>query len=63
MENSGGSNARFQSQRVMETLADIITLFVPGCSQVQRILQARIPILRFWSDFTSMQCDLSMTNA
>lgn len=57
------SNARFQSQRVMETMADVIQMFVPGCNHVQRILQARVPILRFWSDFTDLQCDLSMTNS
>jgi len=62
---SGGSsgNSRFQVQRVMETVADVIQLFVPGCIQVQRILQARVPILRFWSEFTELQCDLSMTNS
>jgi len=61
----GGSsgNSRFQVQRVMETVADVIQLFVPGCIQVQRILQARVPILRFWSEFTELQCDLSMTNS
>lgn len=57
------SNARFQVQRVMETMADIIQLFIPGCLHVQRILQARVPILRFWSDFTDLQCDLSTTNS
>ncbi|ODM92369.1 Poly(A) RNA polymerase, mitochondrial [Orchesella cincta] len=60
---ANSSNARFQAQRVMETMADVIQLFVPGCTHVQRILQARVPILRFWSEFTDLQCDLSMTNA
>lgn len=60
---ANSSNARFQAQRVMETMADVIQLFIPGCTHVQRILQARVPILRFWSDFTDLQCDLSMTNS
>ncbi|ODM88280.1 Poly(A) RNA polymerase, mitochondrial [Orchesella cincta] len=47
----------------METVADIIQLFVPGCAHVQRILQARVPILRFRNEFTDLQCDLSMTNS
>ena len=63
MSTSQAGSARFQVQRLMETVADIIQLFVPGSSQVQRILQARVPILRFWSDYTDLQCDLSMTNA
>ncbi|CAL8120410.1 unnamed protein product [Orchesella dallaii] len=60
---ANSSNARFQAQRVMETMADVIQLFVPGCTHIQRILQARVPILRFWSEFTDLQCDLSMTNS
>jgi len=61
--SGSSSNARFQVQRVMETIADILQMCVPGCAHVQRILQARVPILRFWSDYTEIQCDLSMTNS
>lgn len=57
------ANARYQTQKVMEIMGDVIQLFIPGCVHLQRILQARVPILRFGSDFTDLQCDLSMTNS
>lgn len=56
------SNGRSQVQRYMETLADMIQLFMPGCSGVKRILQARVPIVKYKQDLTGVDCDLSMTN-
>lgn len=56
------SNGRSQVQRYMETLADMIQLFLPGCSGVKRILQARVPIVKYKQDLTGVDCDLSMTN-
>lgn len=46
----------------MEAIGDILQLFLPGCSQVRRILQARVPILKYNQQFTDVECDLSMTN-
>lgn len=46
----------------MEAIGDLLQLFLPGCSQVRRILQARVPILKYNQQFTSIECDLSMTN-
>lgn len=56
------SNGRSQVQRYMETLADMIQLFLPGCSGIKRILQARVPIVKYKQDLTGVDCDLSMTN-
>lgn len=53
---------RSMTQKYMETLGDIIHLFLPGCVQVRRILQARIPIIKFHQQFTDIECDLSMSN-
>lgn len=44
----------------MEVIGDIIQVFMPGCSQVRRILQARIPIIKFNHDYAGVECDLSM---
>lgn len=46
----------------MEAIGDLLQLFLPGCSQVRRILQARVPILKYNQVFTGIECDLSMTN-
>ncbi|CAH0551556.1 unnamed protein product [Brassicogethes aeneus] len=53
---------RSTSQRHMETIGDIIHLFLPGCSQVRRILQAKVPIIKYHQHLTNVECDLSMTN-
>ncbi|KAL1512512.1 hypothetical protein ABEB36_002094 [Hypothenemus hampei] len=53
---------RSTSQRNMEAVGDLINLFLPGCTQVRRILQARVPIIKFHQQFTNVECDLSMSN-
>ncbi|XP_019881719.2 poly(A) RNA polymerase, mitochondrial isoform X2 [Aethina tumida] len=60
-KTSAGSE-RSTSQRHMEAIGDIIHLFLPGCSQVRRILQARVPIIKYHQHLTDVECDLSMTN-
>lgn len=46
----------------METISDILQLFLPGVSHVRRILQARIPIIRYHHEYLDVEIDLSMTN-
>jgi poly(A) RNA polymerase len=53
---------RTASQRNMEAMGDLLQLFLPGCSQVRRILQARVPIIKYYQQFTDVECDLSMSN-
>lgn len=56
-------NGRASSQRLMETVGDMCQLFLPGVSGVKRILQARVPIVKFQQDITGIDCDLSASNA
>ncbi|KAK7794408.1 hypothetical protein R5R35_010389 [Gryllus longicercus] len=56
------TNGRTQVQRHMETIGDICQLFLPGCANVRRILQARVPIVKYRQELTGVECDLSMTN-
>ncbi|EFA06440.1 poly(A) RNA polymerase, mitochondrial [Tribolium castaneum] len=53
---------RTASQRNMEAIGDLLQLFLPGCSQVRRILQARVPIIKYYQQLTDVECDLSMAN-
>ncbi|XP_023024830.2 mitochondrial poly(A) polymerase [Leptinotarsa decemlineata] len=53
---------RSVTQRHIETLGDIIHLFLPGCGNVRRILQARVPIIKYHQQLTDVECDVSMTN-
>lgn len=46
----------------MEAIGDLLQLFLPGCSQVRRILQARVPIIKYYQQLADVECDLSMSN-
>ena len=56
------SNERSQVQRQMECLGDILHLFSPGVSNVRRILQARVPIIKYNHEYLDLEVDLSMSN-
>lgn len=56
------NNERSQTQRQMEALGDILHLFLPGVSHVRRILQARVPIIKFNHECLDLEVDLSMSN-
>ncbi|KRT79145.1 hypothetical protein AMK59_6624 [Oryctes borbonicus] len=56
------ASERSTSQRHMEVIGDLLQLFLPGCSHVRRILQARVPIIKFYQQLADVECDLSMSN-
>lgn len=56
------SNSRTQTQRNIEILGDLLQLFLPGCSRVKRISQARVPIVKYSQDFVGLECDLAVSN-
>lgn len=56
------SNSRTQTQRNIEILGDLLQLFLPGCSRVKRITQARVPIVKYSQDFVGVECDLAVSN-
>ncbi|GAV03745.1 hypothetical protein RvY_14128 [Ramazzottius varieornatus] len=55
-------NDRVQTQRSLELLADHLQYLLPGYAQVQRILLARVPIVKFVHEVSGVHCDLSITN-
>ncbi|XP_045122737.1 poly(A) RNA polymerase, mitochondrial-like [Portunus trituberculatus] len=60
--SSTAANPRLTLQRRMEVIAELIDHFLPGCSQVQRILNARVPIIKYKQQLTAIDCDLTMSN-
>lgn len=56
------SNGRSQIQRHIEILGDLLQFFLPGCSRVKRISQARVPIVKYSQDFVGLECDLAISN-
>jgi len=57
----GGDKA--QVQRHCEELANIIQSFLPGCQDVQKILNARVPIIKYSQELVGLECDLSMSSS
>ncbi|XP_026730146.1 poly(A) RNA polymerase, mitochondrial-like isoform X2 [Trichoplusia ni] len=55
----GGRSPR---QRHMESVAELLELRVPGAARLQRILHARVPIVKFAHDYTDLDCDLCYNN-
>lgn len=56
------TSGRIQIQRQMETVSDILHLFLPGVVHVRRILQARVPIIKYNHEHLDLEVDLSMSN-
>ncbi|XP_004524901.1 poly(A) RNA polymerase, mitochondrial [Ceratitis capitata] len=56
------TNGRSQTQRQMESLGDMLHLFLPGVCHVRRILQARVPIIKYHHEHLNLEVDLSMSN-
>ncbi|CAG7721629.1 unnamed protein product [Allacma fusca] len=63
LTSGGAADARHQTVRTLELLGDIVRFFIPGYSQTHKILGARVPIIRFVSDFTGLHCDLCYGNS
>uniref|UniRef100_A0A1B6DJ98 Poly(A) RNA polymerase mitochondrial-like central palm domain-containing protein n=1 Tax=Clastoptera arizonana TaxID=38151 RepID=A0A1B6DJ98_9HEMI len=53
---------RLRLQKHLDVLADVIQNLLPGCSNVVRILQAQVPIIKYKQNYTGLDCDLSLTN-
>lgn len=56
------TNGRSQTQRQLESFGDMLQLFLPGVYHVRRILQARVPIIKYHHQYLNLEIDLSMTN-
>ncbi|XP_017470871.1 PREDICTED: poly(A) RNA polymerase, mitochondrial [Rhagoletis zephyria] len=56
------TNGRTQTQRQMESVGDMLHLFLPGVCHVRRILQARVPIIKYHHEHLNLEVDLSMSN-
>ena len=57
----GGDRA--QVQRYCEEVASIIQSFLPGCQDVQKILAARVPLIKYSHSLAGLECDLSMSSS
>lgn len=53
---------RSDQKEFLETVASLMKTCMPGFTNVKKILEARVPIIKFYNMNTNMQCDLSSTN-
>lgn len=56
------SSERVVTQSVLSVLGESLDQFAPGCVGVQKILNARCPLLRFAHQPSGFQCDLTANN-
>lgn len=55
-------NMRREQQEFLLILSYIMDKFIPGIYNVRKILQARVPIIKFTNKYTNMECDISGSN-
>lgn len=53
---------RHETKEFMGILASTMRHFIPGIRNVRKILEARVPIIKFNYEYTHLECDLSTTN-
>lgn len=57
--NEGETTTRGEGRKILRTISSILKEVVPGIRDILPILNARVPIIKFESQFTSLSCDLS----
>ncbi|KAK1129427.1 hypothetical protein K0M31_019156 [Melipona bicolor] len=53
---------RNEQKHFLDVVGTIMRTCIPGITDVKKILEARVPIIKFRNLYTNMQCDLSSTN-
>ncbi|XP_072268770.1 poly(A) RNA polymerase, mitochondrial [Pyxicephalus adspersus] len=56
------SSSRVVQQKILSVIGECIDNFGPGCTDVQKILSARCPLVRFQHQSTGLHCDLTADN-
>ncbi|XP_072747868.1 poly(A) RNA polymerase, mitochondrial isoform X2 [Anoplolepis gracilipes] len=53
---------RHETKEFMRILASVMQHFISGVHNVRKILEARVPIIKFHYEYTNIECDLTTTN-
>ena len=51
-----------QTQRQMEVIGDLMHIFLPAINNVRKILNARVPIIKYNHECLDVDIDFSMSN-
>ncbi|KAG9267965.1 poly(A) RNA polymerase, mitochondrial [Astyanax mexicanus] len=57
-----GASERNVTQSILSVIGECVDVFSPGCVGVQKILNARCPLVRFSHQPSSFRCDLTANN-
>lgn len=53
---------RNEQKEFLDAISTIMKICIPGIDNIKKILEARVPIIKFFNQTTNMHCDLSSTN-
>lgn len=53
---------RNEQKEFLDAIGTIMKICIPGITDIRKILEARVPIIKFFNQNTNMYCDLSSTN-
>lgn len=56
------AEGRTRTQRTLQLVGDLLQNFSPNVCNVNRIVHARVPILKFQQERLQLECDISITN-
>lgn len=58
-----GQGSRYQIQKYCDQIASLIKSFLPGIQDVQHILHARVPIIKYHQELIGLECDVSFATS
>ena len=58
----GSDDDRVFGQQNLDVVGEMIRVFMPAAYGINKVLNARVPIVKFHHDATEIDCDLSYTN-
>ena len=60
-KRSSGDERLF-SQHCLDTVEGLIRTFMPSAGNTNKILRARVPIVKFHHEMANIECDLAFDN-
>ena len=58
----GSDDERVFGQQCLDVVGEMVRAFMPSAYGIVKVLNARVPIIKFRHDATEIDCDLSYTN-
>ncbi|XP_057321630.1 poly(A) RNA polymerase, mitochondrial-like [Microplitis mediator] len=59
---AAASDAQTNAGRLLEPISGLMRNYLPGIRNIEKILHARVPIVKYHHLYTNIECDLSVSN-